>query len=239
MRTLFIAIAFILITKPSIGQTIAANQLLNKAISYHDPNGNWSTFNGKLNIIMETPNASKRISEIQINLPKEFFYVKAKRDTTTTEYTITKEKCKIVLNGKSNLNKEELERFKLSCKRASMYKNYYTYLYGLPMKLKDAGTNIDKTVVLKKFKKKEYLVLKASYDNAVGNDIWYFYFNPKTFAMEVYQFFKTDKDGKQKNNSGEYIILSDELIINGIIMPKNRAWYTNKDNTYLGTDILN
>ena len=33
-----------------------------------------------------------------------------------------------------------------------MYQNYYTYLYGLPMKLKDAGTIIHEKVALKKFK---------------------------------------------------------------------------------------
>jgi hypothetical protein len=50
--------------------------------------------------------------------------------------------------------------------------------------------------------------------------------------MEVYQFFKVAKD------SGEYILLAGLETINGIKMPKNRAWYYNKDNGYLGTDIL-
>jgi hypothetical protein len=55
--------------------------------------------------------------------------------------------------------------------------------------------------------------------------------------MEVYQFFKGDPDGQGKD-TGEYILLSELVSINGIKMPKNRAWYYNKDNTYLGTDIL-
>jgi hypothetical protein len=56
--------------------------------------------------------------------------------------------------------------------------------------------------------------------------------------MEVYQFFKTDEHGKKITDSGEYIILSDEVITKGIKMPKIRAWYYNKDDKYLGTDIL-
>jgi hypothetical protein len=56
--------------------------------------------------------------------------------------------------------------------------------------------------------------------------------------MEVYQFFKTDVNGNQNNLSGEYILLSEEMVVNGIKMPKVRAWYYNKDDTYLGTDIL-
>ena len=50
--------------------------------------------------------------------------------------------------------------------------------------------------------------------------------------MEVYQFFKEAKD------SGEYILLSGIETIKGIKMPKNRAWYYNKDDGYLGTDVL-
>ena len=50
----------------------------------------------------------------------------------------------------------------------------------------------------KTFKGKEYLVLKATYDEAVGKDVWYFYFDPETYAMEIYQFFRMDDDGNQK-----------------------------------------
>ncbi len=111
--------------------------------------------------------------------------------------------------------------------------NYYTYLYGLPMKLKDEGTNIDPKIEKKSFKGKEYLVLKVTYEETVGSDIWFFYFDPKTYAMEVYQFFKKDKP-----DSGEYILLTGMETINDIKMPKTRAWYYNKDDKYLGTDIL-
>ena len=56
--------------------------------------------------------------------------------------------------------------------------------------------------------------------------------------MEIYQFFKTDDSGKLKTDSGEYILLTEEAIVNAIKMPKNRAWYYNKDDKYLGTDLL-
>jgi hypothetical protein len=114
-----------------------------------------------------------------------------------------------------------------------MYKNYYTYLYGLPMKLKDSGTIIDQQTSRKTFKGKEYLVLKASYEKEVGEDIWYFYFDPESYAMEVYQFFHDES-----KNDGEYILLTGEEEVSGIKMPKTRAWYYNKDEKYLGTDVL-
>jgi hypothetical protein len=39
-------------------------------------------------------------------------------------------------------------------------------------------------------------------------------------------------------DTGEYIILKDEVVIDGIKMPKTRAWFYNKDDKYLGTDTL-
>ena len=206
--------------------------MLEKSIQFHDPNGNWSSFEGTLFVTMEIPNKAPRKSNIKINLPKEYFYVKATRDTLVTEYAVHKTDCSIAINGNTNPSEKIKKKFGLSCERANMYKNYYTYLYGLPMKLKDKGTIIHQKVEKRTFKGKEYLVLKATYHKEIGKDTWYFYFNPVTYAMEVYQFFKDTKD------SGEYILLSGLETINDVKMPKIRAWYYNKDNGYLGTDIL-
>ena len=234
-----LVLVFLTFTLQVSSQTINSKQLLYNAIAYHDPNGKWDSFNGTLSVTMETPNGANRDSEIIINLPEEYFYVKAVSDTITTEYALKKDDCTIKLNGQSKLSEEQLKTNRLSCERANMYKNYYTYLYGLPMKLEDPGANVHETVELKKFKGKEYSVLKVSYDKDVGSDIWYFYFDPETFRMEVYQFFKTDDSGKIKPESGEYILLTGEETINGIKIPKTRAWYYNKDDKHLGTDILN
>ncbi|WP_411765951.1 DUF6503 family protein [Winogradskyella sp. A3E31] len=219
------------------GQNLTGMELLEKTIAYHDPNGNWTTFNDSMTVVMTTPNQSPRTSHIKINLPSEYFKVTAIRDNKTTSYLLRKNTCIISADGKI-LSDEEAKAKKMTCERSEFMKNYYTYLYGLPMKLKDPGTTISEAVETKSFKGKDYLVLKASYDKEVGTDVWYFYFNPKTYAMEVYQFFRTDEDGNAKLDTGEYILLKEEVIVNGIKMPKVRAWYYNKDDKYLGTDTL-
>ena len=213
------------------------NNIILHAIAYHDPKGNWGKVKIQFTVEMTTPRASIRTSNIRINLPKEYFSVKATRDTTITVYTINKDKCYMALNGK-DIDSISAKANNMSCEKAELYKNYYTYLYGLPMKLKDSGTNLNKTVEKKSFKGKDYLVLKVTYDEAVGSDVWYFYFNPETYALEIYQFYKTDDYGNVKTDSGEYILLSEEMVVNGIKMPKVRAWYYNKDDKYLGTDTL-
>ena len=236
MKTLLtLAVAF---TSVCFSQQISGEELLEKAIRYHDPNNNWPSFNDTLFITMKTPKSANRDSEIIINLPKEYFYVKAKRDTITTEYVVTKNACIISLNGSDIISDSELKDHNLSCERANLYKNYYTYLYGLPMKLKDEGTIVSPNVEETVFRGKRYLVLNVSYEASVGSDLWRFYFNHETYAMEVYQFYKTDEQGTIKKDSGEYILLSDIEVISNIKMPKIRKWYYNKDNGYLGSDIL-
>ncbi|TYA74467.1 DUF6503 family protein [Seonamhaeicola marinus] len=232
-------IALMLSTLATHAQSLSGEELLEKAIQYHDPNNNWSSFMADFNITMEVPNKSSRLSAITIDLPNEYFKVSAKRDTITTTYTVNKGNCSFALNDSENVSTEDKEKYKLNCKRAKLFKNYYTYLYGLPMKLKDQGTNIAPKVEKKTFRGKTYLVLKATYNAEVGSDIWYFYFNPENYAMEIYQFYKTDANGSIKKDSGEYILLTEEKTVNGIKMPKNRAWYYNKNDKLLGTDILN
>ena len=210
---------------------MSGQQLLDKTIGYHDPSGVWPNFNGTLEVSMVMTDGQAREREIQINLPQEYFSVRAKTDTLITTYTLDKDKCETSIKEIPPYSK------RTPCETAQLYKNYYTYLYGLPMKLKDPGTIISEYASNQNFKGKDYLMLRASYQKEVGSDIWQFYFDPITYAMEVYQFFKANPGGDGKN-TGEYILLKDIKTINGIKFPKERAWYYNKDDGYLGTDIL-
>lgn len=214
-------------------QKIAGQELLNKAIAYHDPNNVWPTFKGQLDITMQSPEGKERASAIKLDLPKQYFELTSSQDGNTTTQILDKGECTLLLNGKMELTDEDIKTHKLDCDRVRSMKNYYTYLYGLPMKLKDPGALISPEVQLKSFNGKEYLVLNVKYEEGVGKDSWYFYFDPKTFAMEVYQFFHDES-----TNDGEYIVLSGLENGMGIIIPKTRAWYYNKDDTYLGTDVL-
>jgi len=233
MRRLGVIIVTFLLTLTVKGQDISASQLLEKSIEYHDPNDLWNIFQGRLFITMSTPDNTERLSEIEIDLPNEYFKSTSTQDNVIIEQILEKQDCTLRLNGETEITEEDIKTHRLTCKRARMIKNYYTYLYGLPMKLKDPGTIIDPEVQTRIFKGKEYLVLRVSYDEPVGKDIWYFYFDPISFAMEVYQFFHDES-----KNDGEYILLSEIENVASLKMPKIRAWYYNNDDKYLGTDVL-
>ena len=237
MKSFYSIIALIFLPVLVLGQDITAEELLAKTIAYHDPNGNWRSFNGTFQVISQTPKSSDRISEISINNPEDRFYIKMTREDNITEYTVQGEKCSIAYNGSSDLSEETLKENRLSCRRAKTLRDYYTYLYGLPMKLRDPGTNLAPLVTTQRYRGKEYLVLWVTYDVSVGTDVWTFYFDPKTYAMELYKFYKGDPSRLGKD-TGEYILLTEEEVIEGIKMPKVRNWFYNKDDKFLGTDTL-
>ncbi|MBC3758133.1 hypothetical protein H7U19_06945 [Hyunsoonleella sp. SJ7] len=229
MKQFFLLVTLVL-SSIVFSQNMTGEQLLEKAIAYHDPNGNWNSFKGELNITMEIPEKPNRDSEILIDLPGQYFSMTSKVENDATKYFIRKDSITVIFNSDKSPSDPIIKKHK---KRAQFFKNYYTYLYGLPMKLKDPGTIIHNEVQSKIFKGEPYWVLKATYEASVGKDIWYFYFNKENYAMEVYQFFRDES-----KNDGEYILLTEEETINGIKMPKVRAWFMNKDDKYLGTDIL-
>jgi len=214
-------------------QELTGKQLLDKAIKYHDPNKSWPTFQGRLSITMSMPDGGERVSDVVIKLPQEYFHLTAVKDENTISQKLDRGICEFSLNGTTEISEEDKTEHRLNCERTTMMKDYYTYLYGLPMKLKDPGTIIDEEVQTKTFNDKEYLVLKVSYLAEVGKDTWYFYFDPITSAMEVYQFYHDETA-----TDGEYILLTGEEVVGGIKMPKTRAWYYNKDGKHLGTDEL-
>jgi len=232
MKNLLLISAF-LFSIHAFSQQLTGEQLLEKAIKFHDPNGTWETFKGAFFVTMKTPGKPNRVSEIAIDLPKQLFSVKATSGKNTTEYHIGKDSVQIVFNGTKNLSEEILKKNRLSTARAKMYQDYYTYLYGLPMKLKDPGTIIHEQVEVDKFMGVEMLVLKVTYSKDVGKDTWYFYFDVDTYKMKAYQFFHDES-----KNDGEYILLDGLETIKGIKMPKKRAWHMNNNAKYLGTDIL-
>jgi hypothetical protein len=182
---------------------------------------------------MESPQRSPRKSKIELNLPSSFFRLTVDQNNNIIQSTLSNENCLLLFNGEEFFSDEIKKEYRLDCERAFVLKDYYIYLYGLPMKLKDPGTIIDPEVQKIIINDKEYFVMKVTYEESVGKDTWYFYFDQKTFALKQYKFYHDES-----KNDGEFILLEDELEVSGIKMPKNRSWYLNSNNKFLGIDKL-
>jgi len=230
-NTLLLLTLFFSIHILSAQQT--ASQLLDKSIAYHDPNDNWDSFEGELLFTVLFPGRPDAKRTVMINNKKSKFVFLAPYDDGTLKYVVEKNVPIALWNNAAEIPAEAAKKHKIKPERATMYRDYYTYLYGMPMKLKDPGTIINPKVEAVSFHGKEYNRIRVTYDKGVGNDIWYFYFNPKSNALEAYQFFHDES-----KNDGEYILFEGEKLIDGVKIPKDRVWYYNEGAKYLATDVL-
>lgn len=192
---------------------LTGSEIIEKSIRYHDPNGNWSEL--------------KASFVIQDSLP-------AGKDSRFYEFSLDNSQSKmvyriqglnyIVWNDSVQVFEGEVEN-----ERALRMRNYYTFLWGLPMKLTDPNTRIEEKVSSEQLNGKTYQVVRVPYEK----DVWYFYIEPETYRMAAYKFYQDEPAGK-----GEIVYLEGEKEFEGMKIPANRTWYRTETPEFLGTDKL-
>jgi len=232
MKYLF-SLLFCCLSFSIFAQNLTGPELLNKSIAYHDANGQWNQFKSNLHFGELRPDGSERTTVINLDNRINSFVLDQKRGDNQIYRKVVEDDCQILLNGKVATDSTVIKKNRLTCDYSKMIRGYYVYLWGLPMKLKDEGTIVDDRIEKVDFQGKEVWSLKVTYRKDVGKDTWYFYFDLKTYALVGYRFFHVEAE-----NDGEYITLEEEEVVNGIRFPKTRKWYINKDDKFLGTDIL-
>ena len=219
MRNLLMILGSVLLFPANLSAQAWAKDILASSIGYHDPEGNWEQFSGSFTIEVTSKDKPSFTREVIIDLSQEYFELIETRGDATKTYRIDKG----VYATEDSLTQA----------RTLKLRDYHTYLYGLPMKLKDPGAQIDPKTERVIFHGRESIRMRVTYDPSVGSDTWYFYFNPENYALIAYQFYHNEAIG-----DGEYILLEELETVEGIKMPKIRAWYYNSDASYLGTDEL-
>lgn len=217
----------------AVAQELTADELLKRSMAFHDPDGKWEKCKFTLVVDMQIPGRPTRSSEIVINNEKGTFDLNVVQGGNLMQWSLDAlDSAEMRFNFREP-TVAQADSMRLNAERARFMRNYYCFLYGLPMKLTDPGANIAEGVISTTFNGNEVLALKVTYDEEVGKDTWYFYFNPNTYALTGYRFYHDET-----KNDGEYILLEGMSIHNGMRIPKDRSWYTNAEDRLLGTDYL-
>lgn len=213
-------------------KTDSDSGLLDKALSYHDPGENWSSLKTHLYLSSVNKDGQKNNFEIELDNSTGYFAHISRQNGKEVVKGYADGKEFYLLDGNREISKEDRKKYDLTPESLEWVHSFYPYLYGLPMKLTDEGVKITKIEKVEEVEGKKYRVLGVNFDPSIGSDNWFFYFEPNTFAMKAYRF------NHGEPTSGEYILLEEEEIVDGIRMPKVRKWYWNKNNEYIGTDTL-
>ena len=224
--------------EPAVRQYLASAELsaaalLERSIAYHDPDGAWAEGAYRLEISESRPDGTERETVVVIDGSGGAFGYRGERLGRRIEAEIVGEACAVTLDGSSEVSAAEVETYGLGCERMLRVRDYYTYLWGLPMKLRDGGTVLDPEVATTTFADRPVDALRVSYEEGVGSDVWYFYLDRATHALVGYRFYHDESAG-----DGEYIVLEGETAAAGLRLPRRRTWYTNAEDELLGTDEL-
>lgn len=192
---------------------ITPQQVLAKAARYHDPENEWPTLKATFHFTETRPDG-KDSSSFMV-LDNERTYMKVDMGGKES-YEITVDSAKVLSGDKDP-------------ERGLRIRNYFLYLWGLPMKLYDEGTPFDPKVTTAEVEGIICDVIRVVYEK----DTWYFSIDQKTGRMVQYKFYQDEEAGK-----GEVITLEGEIKLGGLTIPQKRNWYTLPDQKYLGTDIL-
>ncbi len=209
MKRLLLLIAF----APNFGWTQTAAEVLGKAISYHDADETWSELACTFHFVETRPDGDDRKATFKMDNAKGSWRLN-RNDTEV--YEIKSESATVLKGGKDEA-------------RGLMLRNYYLYLWGLPMKLRDESTPEITVSEGTNSKGIDTYVLRVPY----SAEVYYFYIDKASGRMLEYKFYKDEAAGK-----GELIKLEEEVAFAGLRIPKRRSWYTLPEMKYLGTDIL-
>lgn len=209
-----------------------AEALLAKAIAYHDPAGQWPMFVGAFDFEEVRPDGTTRDVAVELGVPSGRFSHRAAVAENEVFKQVSEDGCLALVNGAPPAE-SDIETYRLQCDQIERNRNYYLYLWGLPMKLRDPGTKVDPLVARTSFLGETVDGIRVTYDAEVGSDIWYFYFAPQTARMVGYRFYHDEDVG-----DGEYITLEDEVTVGNMRLPARRRWYVNADDRFLGEDVL-
>lgn len=215
-----------------VPEVSAAEALVAKSITYHDPGGRWDTAEIALRIMESRPNGVTRTVEVGMAPGRGAMEVSRETDAAVVSFAVAGEEIlRRAVDADEGLDEEALAEHGLDAERVMWLRNYYLFVWGLPMKLRDPGTIVDPEPVEDSFNGQEALKVRVTYDPEVGGDTWYFYFHPDTARMIGYRFYHDESA-----NDGEYIHLDGEIESGGLRLPAKRSWFFHSNDEFLGED---
>lgn len=205
-----------------------ARALIERSIAYHDPGGVWWSSVRTIELRQPRAEGSERRTTFALRPDAVHFEMAIREGAVTVAGQLLDDTCAVdpVRDTGSSSG-----RVILDCERLLLYRSYYGYLFNLPMNLLDGGATVEPRPFETTFMDRPVRAVRVSYGE--GEPQWEHYFDPKTGALVGCRFAR-DPEWK----SGEYIACEGEIESGGVRLPRERAWYYNKDDKWLGTDVI-
>jgi hypothetical protein len=217
-----------------------AEELVERSTAHHDPRGVWES--RAVEITAEVQLAERlatergyaaRTDRVRIHEAAGEFHYRSQKGADVIEIFGDGVAFNAKLNGSTEISAADREKHGLGAGRLVRWRDYFGYMFGMPMKLSDPGTKLDPDVDRVEFAGREVLALRVTYSPEVGGDVWYFYFDPQSYALVGCRFYHDEAQ-----NDGEYIVFEGEISGGGLTLPKRRLWHMNRDGEFIASDEI-
>lgn len=217
------------------GTQRTAADLLDCSISYHDPKGAWSHGAFEITDVSRRPDGKiGRTTVLRVDNPRGRSALEMHVDGHVISAAFQGDTVTDVrLDGHSSFSDEEVQRFQLAGTQILSRRNFFLYLLGLPMKLRDPGTKLDPEVKVTLFEGRPVHQLRVTYDQSIGTDTWYFYVDPRTCRLVGHRYYHDEALA-----DGEFAILTEEVKGEGLRLPGVREWHRNRDGEWFITHTI-
>jgi hypothetical protein len=212
---------------PTVEAALAA------AIAYRDPQGLWGQQSWTLTLREDRTDGQGRHTRLTFDPAAGRFAWWTAVPGQVREGILEGGDCTLKLDGSDQVPEAARQRFGLTCDRIRWLRDYYGYLWGLPMKLRDAGVLLSPRTAATDFRGQPSLRLQVRYEPPVGSDRWSFFLDPATYRLLGARFHHGEVE-----SDGEEIVFGGEIEAGGVRFPKSMSWYDNADGRLLGTDHL-
>ena len=232
MRNNYLFILFLLSVAVAQAQPTAF-EILQKSIKTHDPRGRWQKLKADFDMSIVREKQADRFFRIDLNIPKKSFFYRVKSDTLNYAQGFKGNVFEAFFNNSKDISETTIKKYDLTQARTQYLREVYEYLLLLPMRLQNDTALLAKDFIIETFNNVPCYKLTIQYEPSSENETWHFFIDNQSFILRGYQFYVKDK-----TTNGEYIYLEDYTSVKGILMPKTKKWYWNKDNSFFRTDRI-
>ena len=213
---------------------MTGEEIWDKTIKYHDPDGKWATFSGKVQLATSMDNGYHGSEEIEIDNTNGTYMSTRIVDGVKVTKGTREENCFLAVEGKDTDAQSDKEKYDFDCDGAIFTKQHHSSHIGMPMALKAAGAEVDSDVSMVTLSGKEYYAIRFTGNaNDVVHPHWEsartLYIDPETFAMYGVKF--------ESEFDGAYTYTEGEFNVNGIRMAQAKIFFRS-DGSFWGTDVF-
>ena len=223
-----ILLALVLISFTSFGQTPNSNDIIKASIKYHDPQGEWEGLDADFVVLSDRDTAWLHLA----NLRSMVEWKEKLKDGRYITGGYQGDSCFVKIDDKLIEPKGQIDNLLLDCPQIIGRSNYWLYMYGLPMKLKDEQAVIDPKPEKVNFLDNQYWRIKVHYNNPDG-ERWQFYFDTDSYRFAIAQYFHP-----ALGDDNEYIIFDTPIQVGTMVLPSKHNWYMYNKKEYIGFEQI-